>query len=168
MLPIHLEQNRRIKMKNPTLPPSMTLVIVAILATLLLAACASGDDGIEDGVLRLTFDGESCTYEGPTTLKAGPATLHFYNNSEVVAAVNLVRHTGDETIQDVIDYIGEEPTNKKDAPVWTTSVIGVWGDTQDGETRTWEGELEPGLHHMVCFSLYPYGGWFGTGLMVED
>jgi hypothetical protein len=37
----------------------MTFIIIAILAALLLAACASGDDGIEDSVLRLTFDGES-------------------------------------------------------------------------------------------------------------
>jgi hypothetical protein len=145
----------------------MTLVIIAILAALLLAACASGDDGIEDGVLRLTFDGESCIYEGPTTLKAGPATLHFYNNSERVAAVNLVRHTGDETIQDVIDYIGEEPTTKN-APVWTRDVAGVWKNIMAGESHIWEGVLEPGIHHMVCAGFSPYGIWFGTGLMVED
>ena len=154
-------------MKNTTLPPSMTLVIIAILAALLLTACASGEIDIEDGVLRLTFDGESCIYEGPKTLKSGPVTLHFYNNSEKPAAVNLVRHTGDETIQDVIDYIGEEPSTKN-APGWTRDVAGVWKNIMAGESHIWEGELEPGLHHMVCFRFMPYGGWFGAGLMVED
>jgi len=35
--------------------------------------------------------------------------------------VNLVRHIGDETIQDVIDIIGEEPS-KAHAPSWTVDI----------------------------------------------
>ncbi len=153
-------------MKNRTLPPSMTLVIVAILATLLLGACASGDDGIEDGVLHLTFDGESCTYEGPTTHKAGPVTLLFLNESETTAYAGLVRHTGDKTLQDMIDYMGEGPTSKT-TPSWT-QVIYAYGNVLAGESSTWEGVLESGIHTMVCIRVLPHGAWFGTGLTVED
>ena len=153
---------------NPKVVWSVRSALVLLFAAILvMTACSAGGEPVSGGELQLTFDGESCTYKGPTLLKAGPAALQFYNNSDVVAAVNLVRHTGDETIQDVIDYIGEEPTTL-DAPSWTTSIIGVWGATQDGETRTWEGELEPGLYHMVCFRLSPYAGWFGTGLEVVE
>jgi hypothetical protein len=154
------------KMKNTTLPHSVTLVIIAILAALLLTACASGDDDIEDGVLHLTFDGESCTYRGSTTLKAGPVTLLFFNESEGRGAVDLVRHAGDETIQDALDYFGEEPSTSL-RPTWARG-LGTFRDIPAGESYTWEGVLEPGIHHMVCVRWTPYGVWFGTGLMVED
>lgn len=122
--------------------------------------------GIENRVLRLTFDGESCSYEGPTVLKAGPVTLLFFNESKGVATVYLVMHTGDETIQDAIDYVGEEPS-KKHAPSWTRE-LGIWKVVFSGESFTWKGNLEPGIYHMVCASPMPYGVWFGTGLTVED
>lgn len=153
-------------MKNTTLPTSIILVIISILATLLLAACASGDEGIEDGVLRLTFDGESCIYEGPTTLKAGPVTLLFFNESEGPAAVNLDRLAEDKTIQDLIDFIGEEPSEKSH-PYWARP-LGTWGNVDPGESHTWEGILEPRDHTLVCARLVPFGVWFGTGLTVED
>lgn len=120
---------------------------------------------VEGNCLELTFDGESCTYEGPTDLKTGPVTLLFLNESEGRAAVNLVRHTGDETIQDMIDYIGEEPSTGT-APTWTRG-LGTFQVIRSGESHTWEGVLEPGIHTMVCASPQ-YGIWFGTGLTVED
>lgn len=120
---------------------------------------------VEGNCLELTFDGESCTYKGPTDLKAGPVTLFFHNESEGRAAVNLLAHTGDETIQDAIDYIGEEPTTKHH-PGWTRE-LGTWRTVSPDESHTWEGVLEPGIYHMVCAS-FSEGGWFGTGLTVED
>jgi hypothetical protein len=116
--------------------------------------------------MELTFDGESCTYEGPSKLKAGPVTLFFHNESEATAAVNLVRHTGDQTIQDMIEYIGEEPTTKH-APGWVEE-LGTWKLTTRGESHTWEGVLEPGIHTMVCARYRPSGAWHGGGFTVED
>jgi hypothetical protein len=142
------------------------MVIVSLLiVTLLMTGCAGSDKAIEDGVLNLTFDGENCTYEGPTLLKAGPVTLHFNNNSEEIAGVDFTRHKGDETIQDVIDYIGEEPTTKS-RPSWAIDV--TYGNVPAGETLLWEGDLEPGIHNMVCIRASPHGVWFGTGLTVEE
>lgn len=116
--------------------------------------------------LELTWDGESCTYEGPAELRAGPATLHFHNESEGTAAVNLLRHLGDQSIQDAIDYIGEEPTTKP-YPSWSREV-GTWRSVAPGATYTWEGVLEPGIHHMVCARLQPIGAWFRGGFTVVD
>jgi hypothetical protein len=152
-------------MKNKTFPTSMTLVIIANLATLLLAACTSGDDGIEDGVLSITFDGESCTYEGPTTLKAGPVTLLFHNESEGLADLALARITKGKTIQDMEDYVGEEPSTKP-APDWTQWI--TLEKVDPGESLTQEEVLDPGIYTMGCGRVEPYGGWFGTGLTVED
>lgn len=131
-----------------------------------MMGCGAGETPVSGGEMHLTFDGESCTFEGPTYLKAGPATLHFHNDSEIMAAVNLMRHKGDETIQDAIEYIGEEPFTGH-AASWTED-LGTWQAILAGERLTWEGELEPGIHHMVCAGIQPYGVWFGTGLVVVE
>jgi hypothetical protein len=137
-----------------------------LIVPLLMMGCGSSETPVSGGEMHLTFDGESCTFEGPTYLKAGPATLHFHNNSEIMAAVNLVRHTGDETIQDAIEQFGEEPSTGH-APPWVED-LGTWKAILAGESLTWEGELEAGIHHMVCAGIQPYGVWFGTGLEVVE
>ena len=118
-------------------------------------------------LIQLTFDGESCTYEGPTSLKAGPVTLLFLNESEGFAAVDLLKHNGDQTIQDMIDYFGEEPSTKHH-PSWSTEFLDVWGYIEAGKSRTWRGGLESGIHTIVCVKQIPNGVWFGTGLTVEE
>lgn len=140
---------------------------VAMLSFLfVLAGC--GDDGdAEVRDMRLVFDGESCVYEGGDSLSAGSITLEFVNQSDGVAAMNFVRHTGDETIEDVRAYIGDEPSSTT-APSWSREVPGVWSPIPAGETQLWEGEVEPALHHMVCGSLNPLGIWFGSGLTVTE
>ena len=139
-----------------------------VLAMSFLVGCGASQ---AETTLQLTFDGESCTYEGPTTLKAGPVTLIFNNNqSERGAAVNLVRHTGDETIQDMIDTIGEEPSTGY-VPSWVEE-LGTWERVAPGESYTWEGVLEPGIHTMGCAKLTTglpgWEVWFGGGLTVEE
>jgi hypothetical protein len=116
--------------------------------------------------LWLSFDGEICTYEGPTALKAGPVTLLFLNESEVHAKVNLSRHRGDTTIQDTIDYFGEEPSTV-DHPSWTLA-LGISKVIRPAESQTWEGILKPGIHTMVCETIIPYAVWFGGGFTVEE
>ena len=120
---------------------------------------------VEGNCMKLSFDGENCTYDGPTDFKTGPVTLLFLNESGSLAAVNLVRHTGDETIQDKIDYIGEEPSSVH-APPWTRG-LGTWQLIRSGKIYTWEGSLEPGIHTMTCASP-EYGIWHGAGFTVED
>ena len=122
-------------------------------------------DEVEGNCMKLSFDGENCTYDGPSNFASGPATLLFLNESGSLAAVNLVRHTGDETIQDMIDTIGEEPSSGH-APPWTVG-LGTWEAIRSGRIFTWEGEMKPGVHTMVCASLRN-GIWFGGGFTVED
>lgn len=144
------------------------LGISLIFAVLLLTACINSNQPVEDTVLRLTFDGESCIYEGPKSINAGPVSFHFINNSSEVAATDFVRHIGAETIQDVIDHIGDEPSTVT-RPSWAQTL----GDINQrripaGESLSWERELEPGIHHMVCIRAVNRAVWFGTGLTVED
>lgn len=139
--------------------------VLLLIGALLMTACGSGDKVVSDGELLLTFDGDSCTYEGPTLLIAGPVTLIFVNESEGGATVNLVRHAGDETIQDMIDTFDEEPSTGHH-PGWTREIHSKAVPHSEG--HTWEGALEPGIHSMLCIRQAPYGVWFGTGLTVVD
>ena len=147
-------------------------VIRASLSLLLamLAACGGGNGGEETRgearLLQLTFDGENCTYEGPTALTPGPVELIFRNESKELACVNFVRHTGDETIQDAIDYIGEEPCTVH-RPGWVVT-LGTERFVSTGKSARWKGNLIPGIYHMVCLHVSPLRVWFGTGLTVED
>jgi hypothetical protein len=116
--------------------------------------------------MELAFDSEkNCMYSGPSEVKTGPVTLVFRNESGGRAGVNLVRHLGDQTIQDMIDSIGEEPSSGT-APIWANPV-NTWQVIGSGETDAWEGHLKPGIHTMVCASPQ-YGIWFGGGFTVEE
>ncbi|TEU19160.1 MAG: hypothetical protein E3J21_04445 [Anaerolineales bacterium] len=121
---------------------------------------------MEGHCLELSFDGESCTYEGPTELTAGPVELIFLNKSEAPAAVNFLMLLEGKTVQDVIEYNGEEPTSKH-APSWTRE-LGTWRSVAAGESHHWEGDLEPASYFMVCARISPLGVWLGTGLDVSQ
>jgi hypothetical protein len=115
--------------------------------------------------LRLTFDGETCTYEGPTEPQPGPVELIYVNDSEGEAWVALNRHNGDETIQDAIDHFGPSPSPTP-CPYWKTDV--ARSSAAPGDTYRWEGDLQAATHHLVCYRNPPLEVWFGTGLTVEE
>lgn len=122
-------------------------------------------DAVGPVLLQLTFDGGSCTYDGPTELTPGPVELVFYNESEGSAATNMVSIDEGYTIQDVIDDLGPEPATGHHPP-WTHE-LGTWRSTAPGERHQWEGDLEAGLYAAVCAQTSPLGVWFGFGLTVE-
>lgn len=160
-----------------TTRPSVRLILVLLVVPgLFLTACSGGGEGEDEGPLRLTFDGESCTYEGPKEVSAGSVTLDFVNESEEHFNVNLVILDEGKTVQDVIDDLGPEPSTRHH-PSWTHE-MGTWDPAvMPGETVSWEGDLEAGIYAMVCAAALPstdpkvfrgpLGVWFGTGLTVE-
>ena len=96
-----------------------------------------------------------------------PVTLLIFNKTEEYARVNLIRHTGDETIQYMSDYLGEEPSQEH-TPSWAISIPGVYKYIRAGDSYTWKGILEPGINTMACTKTNPYGTWLGGGFTVED
>ena len=141
--------------------------ITTATPTTTTAAPTTGTDAVDPVPLRLTFDGESCTYEGITELTPGPVELVFLNESDEPAAVNMVSIDEGYTIQDAIDDLGPEPSTGHH-PSWTRE-LGTWQSTAPGDSHVWEGDLEMGLYFMVCARLAPFGidVWGGTGLTVE-
>ena len=115
--------------------------------------------------LELSFDGENCMYDGPSEINPGDATFSFINNSQSIAAANMIVLDEGKTIQDVIDYSGPEPSVKH-APVWSSDVPYIWEEIDPGEIHTWQGRLWPGLHVLVCVRIEPFGVWIGEGVLV--
>jgi hypothetical protein len=126
---------------------------------------------VEGKCLELSFDGESCTYEGPTDLKPGPVTLIFHNVSDNWASTNMIRLLGDKTLEDLVRYNGEEPSQQHQ-PSWSVSIPGTWREIPAGERHFWEGALEPGIHALVCVRTLPWpepiGVWLGTAWSIEN
>jgi hypothetical protein len=124
-------------------------------------------DEVEGICLELTFDGQSCLYDGPEYIKTEPVTLIFLNKSDGWAATNLIRLLEDYDYQDLIDYSGEEPFTKHH-PSWSVEVPGVWRSVASGDSHIWKGIFEPGIHALVCARSTPIGGWLGAGFKVEE
>lgn len=129
-------------------------------------------DGVEGVCLELTFDGEACTYAGPTDFEEGRVTLLFVNASEGPAAVNLARHDSGKTIQDMIDTFTDGVSTEHQAwfpqyPPWTQS-LGTWEKANPGTVQVWRGTLGPGIYSMVCGRICPYLVWYGTSFTVEE
>ena len=61
-------------------------------------------------------------------------------------------------------YLGEEPSSKHH-PIWSEEV-GTWKLINSGVIHIWEGELDPGIHTVVCASP-KHGIWHGGGFEVD-
>jgi hypothetical protein len=122
---------------------------------------------VEGTCLDLSFDGEICAYKGPTDIKPGSVTLLFLNESEGGALAGLVRHKGDKTIQDMKDRFVEEPITEHGTP-WTIPINWGWRGVPPGESYVWKGDLEPGIHTLVCARITPFGVLFGAGFTVDQ
>jgi hypothetical protein len=123
-------------------------------------------DDVDGNCLRITFDGVSCNSEGPEEIETGPFSLLFLNESEETTLVVLFRHLGGESIHDIIDYLGEDPSTEL-RPDWARVVNNVSG-VPAGNTLNWEGSLIEDIYTVFCRTHDPHLLYFGTGLTVED
>lgn len=140
--------------------PTPTPTATQLIATPKPTSC----NEVEGVCLELTFTGESCHFEGPTNMKAGPVTLIYFNKSDSLAFTNMIWLSGNKTYQDVIEYSGEEPFTTHH-PDWSVEIPGVWRGVVPAGSRIWTGHLTPGIYALVCFS--NGGGRLGGGFYVE-
>ena len=163
---------------------SPVLAGFVLLAVVVAGACSSSDPAADTGpaettasftrkapdavLLSLTWESETCTYEGPTELTAGPVELVFINGSEdatLVAYVNFLRLDEGKTIQDA--YEGTEWPTTEHHESWMTE-MGTWEMILAGRTASWVFDLEPADYVMVCALTQPITkAWWGGGFTVE-
>ena len=144
---------------TPTLEPTAAQVMPT--NTPAPASC----DEVHGNCFELSYDGESCIYDGPTDFPTGPITLLFINESDGAAGAGLLRLVGNKTLQDMREYNGEDPTTKH-APDWSRIVFES-KFVVSGQNLTLEGVLVEGVHGMICINP-KRGVWFGGGFTVKD
>ncbi len=87
-------------------------------------ALATGDGtrtvGGESRVLQMTFDGQQCTYEGPSVRSAGEVEITNHNQSGERVWADFSRLDKGRTIQDLLDYNADPSSFGQ--PLFATSV----------------------------------------------
>ncbi len=175
---------RKETMQNPT-PTQPTrnerrrpwLIVIAAAAIVIIVGVVAfvfvandGTDVADSGsrVVRLTFDGEQCIYEGPSVLSAGEGQVEvvFHNESSEDSFFDFGRLAEGRTTQELIDYFAEDPSRA--APSWD---VGVWfqpripANSSPGPVmRT----VAPGPHHLLCGPTTPQHVYFGGELTVTE
>ncbi len=155
--------------ENPTHSYSST-------GTFTITLTANGEEGsrsktkfitiVNPVFLNLTIYRNSYQFQGPTSFKAGPVELHFYNQSSGSASANLVKHDDGYSHQDMLNLFVNGYTESHH-PSWSTEIQGVWKVIDANKSHTWTGNLSAGLYTLVACKINPLGAWYGAGLTVE-
>jgi hypothetical protein len=130
----------------------------------------STDTAIPTTELRevvLTFDGETCHYEGPAVITEGDVTITLNNKSVYKASLWIRRLDDGKTWQDMLEYIGL-PGSNVHPPSWSSGsfFIAPMPDNPDA----WVYTFKEGLYALCCCTCFepsgPRGVWPGTSLEV--
>ena len=138
------------------------VIIVGVVAFAFIADDGSNVAGSDSRVLQGTFDGEQCTYEGPTELSAGEVEFVTHNETSQSLWFFFARLDEGKTIEDLIEY-NQDGT---DVPSWTTN---VWAQTRSPAGISSEPItrfVEPGLHSLTCGTWTPYQAYTGSTFTV--
>ena len=141
------------------------LVIIVGVALALVTGDGTRTVGGESRVLQMTFDGEQCTYEGPTVLSAGEIEITYHNQSAERGWAWFGRLDEGRTIQDLLDYNADPSSFGQ--PLFATSVWIERTLSANSSSTPKTAIVEPGLYFLTCGTWTPsYVIYTGTALTV--
>lgn len=127
--------------------------VILGICGLLSLGCTPTPDPVENAVVNMTYTGEGCVFEGPGLLKAGVATLQFFNEGEMQAAINAVKLDDGRTFEELDERMGDpEGPIFGHAPEWTQE-LGTFHWIKPGQDYSWDGDLAPGLYAIAASQL---------------
>lgn len=139
-----------------------------VIPTFLLG-CSTGN-GSEDPVqvdeLTITYEPESCVYDGPKVIQSGEIKVVFNNLSENTVIYGIFLLTEGKSWQDIVDNFREKNRNVG-MPDWA---ILQSGKLNIKDTRVKVYNLEPGSYALACSEILPTGGfidWIASPLEVK-
>jgi hypothetical protein len=118
------------------------ILTIAVLAGT-LAACGGG------GSLTATFDGETCTYSGPDSVKSEDVETTFDNRSGKDAALALLSLQDESARADEMAMIGQRLTDLSPQPGSQTQIEDLI-QASSGEEATRTTVLAPGTYFLDC------------------
>ncbi len=131
---------------------------------LIAAACSTGP---ESRSIELTFEGDECSYVGPTRLTPGPVHITFENLSAGRVWVVLVRLDSGRSVEEFEDWTDTAPGAGLPGFVTTRWTTGDRNGIDASRSVAEETELVAGTYAMACGSVAPDLGYFASGLEVE-
>lgn len=155
------------RLRRGVLIGAATAALVIIVGVALALVTGDGTRTVagESRVLQMTFDGQQCTYEGPSALSAGEIEITYHNQSAERGWAWFGRLDEGRTIQEIIDYTADPPT--QNSPTWTTGLwiqLSIFANSSSTPDTV---IVEPGLHALLCGTWTPsYAGYFGSPLTV--
>jgi hypothetical protein len=123
-------------------PRGLAIAGVALtVALMILAGCGDDDPTAEEP--GSTFDGETCSYDGPTNFELGTVTFHVLNDSDANAGFSVVKVFDDTTAADI-----------------TADGIRSYVETlpEDGEIRQ-DGTNDEGVEYDLTVDFDAQGTW---------
>lgn len=158
-------------------------VLPLALCALALGACSTADDtadtasaaaqatgsAMAEGGTRiavtLTFEGETCTYDGPSEAAAGTVELTFVNNTEGYGTAELFGLDEGYSHEDAVAALAERTDGGW--PSWMRE-IGAYDLTPAGETNVWTKDLDPGAYAAFCVDTSPKEAFAAGGLTLTE
>jgi hypothetical protein len=131
---------------------------VFIILLVLISACGSREEPVEavgvDG-LTVTFEPESCRYEGPAVIQAGEVKVIYDNRTEKIINDDVRLIPDGYTWQEYVEILSLKDTNNWQ-PDW--SVLQS-GSVVIDDPRAKVYEFKPGLYALACVEITDTGGW---------
>lgn len=132
---------------------------------LFLTGCASTDESRE---IVLTFDGNTCQYDGPKAITEGEVTITLDNKTNYELSLWAGKLDEGRTWQDMLEYIGV-PGSSVELPPWAHwSVLATKVPDHPNTTKY---ALKEGLYAINCCTCGeikgPRGVWPGALLKVN-
>ena len=150
-------------MMSPRLPATSLLCAFLIA---LLTGCSSSSKTPE---ITLTFDGETCQYDGPNVISPGKVTIILKNTSDYDLSLWAARMEEGKTWQDMLDYIGT-PGASVELPSWAEWRVLAAKIPEHPNATVYT--LDKGLYAINCCTCEeikgPRGVWPGAALEVTD
>ena len=142
-------------------------------ATVLVGGCTSSQDETAEAATDMTttvaedstaeeapaeavtftvaFDGERCSYDGPSELAPGEVTITLVNDSTSTTFAEIAKLQDGVTFDDVVAYHSPEPFEgtRPEAELYeplTIDQVQAWA----GDTGSISGSLETGEYVLVC------------------
>ncbi|MFQ5968745.1 MAG: hypothetical protein ACE5MI_14265 [Acidimicrobiia bacterium] len=116
-------------------------------------------------VLQVTFDGENCTYEGPSELSAGNIDIVLHNESPGSSTLGLWRLDEGITAQEVADALAENPSAEPTSEIHPTFYR---QGLPAGESFEATRHFPPGVHVVTCALIEERITHFGGDFTVTE
>lgn len=143
--------------------PSLRISACAIPLAILLFGCAGAaqEQGIE-----ITFDGESCRYQGPESVVAGNVVIELTNLTQGYVLLDVYRLDAGKSWEDVLMHLGR-PESYALRPSWAS---GGSNRSVPGNPNAREFHLEVGTYAITCQYMGPRsnGVWPSAPLKVVE